>query len=174
MGLFRVSGHLLRRNSLGGIMAPKAVRDVHPETFIKAYAAHLKANDKIQLPSWVDIVKTGAFKELAPYDSDWYYIRAAAVARKVYLRKDLGVGALRKQFGGRNKRKSTVPEHFAKASGGILRHILLQLEELQLVEKSTTLKGGRRITPQGQRDLDLIAGRIELDEPADDFDAGEE
>ncbi len=65
------------------------------------------------------------------------------MARKVYLRKDLGVGALRKQFGGRNKRKGTVPEHFAKASGGILRHILLQLEELQLVEKSTTLKGGR-------------------------------
>ena len=28
-------------------MAPKAVRDVHPETFIKAYAAHLKANDKV-------------------------------------------------------------------------------------------------------------------------------
>jgi len=28
-------------------MAPKAVRDVHPDTFIKAYAAHLKANDKV-------------------------------------------------------------------------------------------------------------------------------
>ena len=33
---------------------------------------------QIQLPSWVDIVKTGAFKELAPYDPDWYYIRAGA------------------------------------------------------------------------------------------------
>ena len=31
---------------------------------------------QIQLPSWVDIVKTGAFKELAPYDPDWYYVRA--------------------------------------------------------------------------------------------------
>lgn len=31
----------------------------------------------------------------------------------------------------------------------------------------------RRITPQGQRDLDLIAGRIELDAPEDDFDAEE-
>ena len=27
----------------------KSVRDVHPETFIKAYAAHLKANDKVSL-----------------------------------------------------------------------------------------------------------------------------
>ena len=31
---------------------------------------------QIQLPSWVDIVKTAAFKELAPYNPDWYYIRA--------------------------------------------------------------------------------------------------
>ena len=31
---------------------------------------------QIQLPSWVDIVKTAAFKELAPYNPDWYYVRA--------------------------------------------------------------------------------------------------
>lgn len=68
---------------------------------------------------------------------------AAAIARKVYMRQDLGVGAMRKMFGGRNKRKGTVPEHFAKAAGGLIRHILQQLEELQIVEKSTNLKGGR-------------------------------
>lgn len=34
---------------------------------------------QIQLPSWVDIVKTAPFKELAPYDPDWYYIRAGRV-----------------------------------------------------------------------------------------------
>ena len=33
---------------------------------------------QIQLPSWVDIVKTAPFKELAPYDPDWYYIRAGS------------------------------------------------------------------------------------------------
>ena len=33
---------------------------------------------QIKLPQWVDIVKTGTFKELAPYDPDWYYIRAGA------------------------------------------------------------------------------------------------
>ena len=65
------------------------------------------------------------------------------MARKVYLHKDLGVGAMRRQFGGRNKRRGTVPEHFAKASGGLIRHILQQLEELQIVEKSSTAKGGR-------------------------------
>jgi small subunit ribosomal protein S19e len=37
---------------------------------------------QIQLPSWVDVVKTGSFKELAPYDSDWYYIRAGKIAHE--------------------------------------------------------------------------------------------
>ena len=30
----------------------------------------------MELPEWTDIVKTATFKELAPYDPDWYYIRA--------------------------------------------------------------------------------------------------
>ena len=33
----------------------------------------------MELPEWTDIVKTGRFKELAPYDPDWYYIRAGNV-----------------------------------------------------------------------------------------------
>ena len=46
-----------------------------------------QTKQQIQLPSWVDIVKTGAHKELAPYDPDWYYTRAASLARKVYMRQ---------------------------------------------------------------------------------------
>jgi len=30
----------------------------------------------MELPEWTDIVKTAKFKELAPYDPDWYYVRA--------------------------------------------------------------------------------------------------
>ena len=30
---------------------------------------------KIKLPDYVDYVKTGRHKELAPYERDWYYIR---------------------------------------------------------------------------------------------------
>ena len=37
----------------------------------------------------------------------------------------------------------------------------LQLEDIDVVTKSEHTKGGRAITPNGQRDLDLIAGRIE-------------
>eukprot|EP00640_Fibrocapsa_japonica_P008456 CAMPEP_0113937612 /NCGR_PEP_ID=MMETSP1339-20121228/4196_1 /TAXON_ID=94617 /ORGANISM="Fibrocapsa japonica" /LENGTH=72 /DNA_ID=CAMNT_0000940449 /DNA_START=81 /DNA_END=296 /DNA_ORIENTATION=- /assembly_acc=CAM_ASM_000762 len=62
------------------------VRDVAAADFIAAYAAHLKSTGRLELPKWVDIVKTGVNRELSPYSEDWYYIRAAALARKVYLR----------------------------------------------------------------------------------------
>lgn len=121
-------------------------------------------NEQIQLPSWVDIVKTGAHKELAPYDPDWYYTRAASLARKVYLRQGLGVGALRRSYGGRDKSRGCAPERHALAAGGLVRHILQQLESIGIVEKAASgAKKGRRITPQGQRDLDLIAGRCPRD-----------
>lgn len=31
---------------------------------------------QVELPPWTDLVKTATFKELAPYDPDWYFIRA--------------------------------------------------------------------------------------------------
>ena len=52
------------------------VRDVKAADFISAYAEHLKRSGKIELPKWVDIVKTARHRELPPYDQDWYYIRA--------------------------------------------------------------------------------------------------
>ena len=52
---------------------------------------------------------------------------AASLARKVYMRQNVGVGAFAKQYGGRNKRKGTVPEHYARASRGLIRHILKQV-----------------------------------------------
>ena len=55
----------------------------------------------MKVPEWVDIVKTGKHKELAPFDSDWYYIRAASVARHLYLRGGVGVNAITKIYGGK-------------------------------------------------------------------------
>ena len=52
------------------------VKDVPAGAFISAYAAHLKRTGKIELPKWSDLVKTSRAKELAPYDPDWYYVRA--------------------------------------------------------------------------------------------------
>ena len=57
----------------------------------------------------------------------WVGCGAASLARKVYMRQNVGVGAFAKQYGGRNKRKGTVPEHYARASRGLIRHILKQV-----------------------------------------------
>lgn len=52
------------------------VRDVAANQFITEYAAHLKRNQWLKLPAWIDLVKTGVAKELSPLDPDWYYVRA--------------------------------------------------------------------------------------------------
>lgn len=110
----------------------------------------------------MDYAKTGCFKELNPLDPDWYYVRAAAVARRVYLRQGLGVGAMRRMFGSRSNKKGKVtPEHHARAAGGVIRHALHALESLGLVEKIAGGKG-RRITSEGQRQMDLVAARVEV------------
>ncbi|XP_073286488.1 small ribosomal subunit protein eS19z [Primulina huaijiensis] len=140
----------------------KTVKDVSPHEFVKAYAAHLKRSGKMELPEWTDIVKTGVLKELAPYDPDWYYIRAASMARKIYLRGGIGVGAFRRIYGG-SKRNGSRPPHFCKSSGSIARNILQQLQVMGIVEMEP--RGGRRITSNGQRDLDQVAGRIAVVAP---------
>eukprot|EP00598_Pedospumella_elongata_P007300 CAMPEP_0184986278 /NCGR_PEP_ID=MMETSP1098-20130426/15942_1 /TAXON_ID=89044 /ORGANISM="Spumella elongata, Strain CCAP 955/1" /LENGTH=149 /DNA_ID=CAMNT_0027510477 /DNA_START=38 /DNA_END=487 /DNA_ORIENTATION=+ len=133
------------------------VRDVKADAFIAAYAEVLKNNDKFVVPKWADLVKTGVHKELAPYDPDWYFVRAAAIVRKVYLRQGTGVGALKKRFGG-NYRRGAAPERHQDAAGGLIRTILITLDDLKITEK--TEKGGRRISRIGQQALDLVAGQV--------------
>ena len=61
--------------------------------FVKRYATHLKKQSKISLPELVDLMKTSVSRELAPYDEDWYFIRCASLARRLYVRQGTGVGA---------------------------------------------------------------------------------
>lgn len=46
----------------------------------------------------------------------------------------------------------TVPPGL-QAAGGVIRHALQQLEAMGLVEKNPAARGGRRITPEGQRQV---------------------
>ncbi|KAG2180033.1 hypothetical protein INT43_003820 [Umbelopsis isabellina] len=139
---------------LNSIMAGITVKDVNAHEFVKAYAAYLKRTGKLEVPKWVDIVKTGTYKELAPYDPDWFYVHAASVARHIYLRKSVGVGALRKVHGGRVNRGSR-PSHHVQASGSVQRKVLQALEKVNVLEKDNN--GGRSISQDGRRDLDRIA-----------------
>jgi small subunit ribosomal protein S19e len=53
------------------------------------------------VPEWCDHMKTGVHKELAPADPDWYYVRAASMARHLYIRAPVGVGAFCRMYGGK-------------------------------------------------------------------------
>ena len=134
------------------------VKDVPAQKFVEAYAAHLKKAGKVTLPSWVDLVKTGSFKELPPQNNDWFYIRCAAVARNVYLRPTTGVGALRKRYGGRTGH-TVAPEHHASGSEAVARRALQELEKIGVLAKDAK-NGGRRVTKEGQQELDRIAGSL--------------
>jgi len=92
---------------------------------------------------------------LPPQNPDWFYVRAAAVARHIYLRKTVGVGRLRKVHGG-TKNRGSRPSHHVDASGSVDRKVIQSLEKIGVLEQDEE-KGGRRITQAGTRDLDRIA-----------------
>ncbi|OMH81315.1 40S ribosomal protein S19 [Zancudomyces culisetae] len=137
--------------------APVTVKDVNAHSFVKAYAAHLKKSGKLDIPAWTEYCKTGAYKELSPLDNDWFYVRCAAIARHIYLRGNVGVGALTKVHGGKIRR-GTRPSHHANGSGNVARKCLQALEKLNILEKDNN--GGRKISSTGQRDLDRISAQV--------------
>ena len=137
----------------------KLVKDVPADKFVITLAEHFKKSDKIKVPAWAEYCKTGAYKELPPQNPDWYFIRAAAIARRVYLRGG-SVGGFCKVFGGRHRRGAR-RNKFGEGAQGVNRKIMQQLESLELVSKDDKKKG-RQITSKGRRELDTIAGQIEV------------
>jgi small subunit ribosomal protein S19e len=56
---------------------------VFAEALVSASACGCFASGlQLQIPDWVDIVKTATFKELPPQDKDWYYIRAGGAGSR--------------------------------------------------------------------------------------------
>ncbi|OAF69759.1 40S ribosomal protein S19 [Intoshia linei] len=152
------------------------VRDVDQAKLVVAVAAYLKKSGKVVMPDWVDIVKTGCYKELSPRDPDWFIVRCSSMLRRMYFRNKLmGVGNVKKMYGGR-KRRGSKPSHFAKGSGAVARYCLQSLEKLDYVEQEIVTKVidkdeddketksinrkvmlGRRLTKRGRKLLDLIS-----------------
>ena len=136
-----------------------SLKDVPAQEFITAYAKYLKKSGNIELPKWVDIVKTGINKSLPPSNPDWFFVRIAALARKIYLNTgdQRGIRTYKKVFGGKQRRGSH-PPITVTASESVLRAAVKQLTKLKVVELDP--KGGRRISTTGRRDLDRIASQL--------------
>lgn len=134
-----------------------SIKDVHPQKLIEKLTEELKNRDEIDPPEWSHFVKTGPHKERPPDQPDWWHRRSASLLKKIFEKGPMGVSKLRSLYGGRVKRGSS-PERFRKGGGKIVRKILQQLEEADLVEKR---KGkGRKIAPEGMSLLAKISDQI--------------
>ena len=134
------------------------VYDVPADVLIERLSDYIKGNiPQVQPPEWAAYVKTGSHVERAPQDPDWWYVRTASMMRKLYINGPVGVSRLRKEYGGR-KRMGVRPAHFRKAGGNILRTILQQLEQAELVEKAN--RKGRIVSRKGRSLLDAMSGQI--------------
>ena len=145
--------------SLVAPYSPRCVKDVPAEAFITSFAKHLKAQGKFKVPAWTTFAKTAVSKELPPSDDDWFFVRAAAIARRVYINPNVGVGALCKIFG-TVMRNGGSRNHSSLASSKINRVALQQLEQLGLLEASKNSKGGRIVSSKGRQEMDHVAVKV--------------
>ncbi len=132
------------------------VYDVPANELIEYVARKLEEMEEIKPPEWAAYVKTGVHKERSPEQPNWWYIRVAAILRKVYTDGPVGIERLRSIYGGR-KRRGSKPPKFRKGSGAIIRKALQQLENAGFVEKKDK---GRVVTPKGRAFLDKSASEL--------------
>ncbi len=134
--------------------------DVPAGLLVSKVAAELKRRPGIAPPPWAAFVKTGVHRQRSPTQEDWWYVRTAAVLRKVSLAGPIGSTRLAYQYGGRRDRGSA-PYHSRAGSRSIAREILQQLERSGLVQP---YRGqGRRISPEGERLLTAAAKELLTD-----------
>jgi small subunit ribosomal protein S19e len=135
------------------------VYDLPADILIRKTAEELRAMESVDAPDWAALAKTGVHKQAPPYDEDWWYTRAAAVLRRIYVDGPIGVERLRSFYGGKQNRGSN-PDKFRKGSGSVIRKVVQQLEGEGLVENG---EKGRRITAKGKSFLDGVAHDLKAD-----------
>ena len=138
------------------------VYDVPADHIIRRVAEELKKRKEVAPPEWAAFAKTGVHKEMPPEDPDWWFIRAAAVLRRVYVDGPLGVERMRSFYGGKKNRGSR-PNAFRKGSGSILRKSLQQLEAAGLIIHDKT---GRKVSPAGMSFMDNLSHEVKITPPA--------
>ncbi|CAK7312412.1 40S ribosomal protein S19 [Vulpes lagopus] len=128
------------------------VKDVSQQEFIRALAAFLKKSGKLKVLEWVDTVKLAKHKELAPCDEKWFYTWF------LYLRGGPGVGSetkIHREVRGTGSGPATSAE-----APSVACRALQALEGLKMVRKDQDV--GRKLTPEGPRNLVAAANRWQL------------
>ena len=141
--------------------------DAPADALIEAIAEDL--SDRIEEPDWATFAKTGPDREFPPEQEDFWFVRAASVLRRVAIDGPVGVDRLSTHYGGPkggSTRYRVAPNHRADGSEKVIRTILQQLEEADLIERPPNDEG-RVVSAEGRSLLDSTAGEVisELDRP---------
>lgn len=123
------------------------ITNVKKQDLIEELAKDMK--DKVAPPVWAQFVKTGAGKQRPPQRNDWWYVRTASVLLKVNDLGPVGVSKLSVKYGNK-KNNGSRPETFKRGSRSIIRKVLQQLEDEELVKQDERgVHKGRMITKKG-------------------------
>ena len=144
-------------HSFSCVYMPITVLDIPANRFIEQFAKNMKKQANITQPAWSVYVKTGSAKQYGPEDPDWYYMRAAAILRRLYTQGTAGITDICHYFCSA-KDGTVVPRHFRNASSGVISSILKQLEKQGLIEKEEGK--GRKLTDKGRKTLDQFASQL--------------
>lgn len=124
-----------------------------PTLFIEKYANVLKKNQNFSVPKWFEYVKTGHGKEMPPEDADWFYTRAASIVRKIYLSEEVCYAKIRAAYGCK-KRRGSKPARRSRASGSVIKNLLIALEAVGIIIKKEKIY---RINEKAISEIETIA-----------------
>lgn len=131
------------------------IKEVPPQKLISKLADELKKIESIKPPPQAAFIKSGVCAERPPAQPDFWYLRSAAILRRIALKGPVGVQRLRTVFGGR-KRRGHKPAHHRPAGGKFIRLMLQQLESAGFISKVEKPRKGRALTAKGQAFLDKV------------------
>jgi len=141
------------------------VLDVPSNKFINQLASFLKEKNIIKIPKYAPLVKSSRANDCEPINPDYFYYKAAAIVRKLYITKskNIGVGSLRVMFSKKERRGSQPPKTF-RAGGKIIREIVIQLKNADYIKnyggKDDETNSGLYLTKNGRSQLDKIASGL--------------